>query len=110
MPLKIFIAGATGVIGRSLVPLLKNAGHAIVGTTRTPRGVAALESAGIGAVRVDVFDRTQLEKAVMDSAPDVIVHQLTDLSAGLNSNNQAEVIAGNARLRREGTANLVAAA
>jgi nucleoside-diphosphate-sugar epimerase len=88
--MKIFVAGATGVIGRQLVPLLRDAGHDVVGTSRRP---------GAADVQVDVFDRDAVMRAVAEAEPDVVVHQLTDLSA-------ADLDA-NARIRREGTRNLV---
>jgi nucleoside-diphosphate-sugar epimerase len=110
MGLKVFLAGATGVISRSLIPLLRDAGHSMTGMTRTAKGREKLQSLGIEAVIVDVFDREKLRQAVIAAAPAVVIHQLTDLSAGLDSAIQAEVLTRNARLRREGTANLVDAA
>ncbi len=111
MGLRIFLAGASGVIGRSMIPMLRDAGHSVTGTTRTAAGQAKLLSLGIRPVIVDVFDRPALGKAVAAAAPDVVIHQLTDLSAGLaDPAMRAEVLQRNARLRREGTANLVAAA
>jgi nucleoside-diphosphate-sugar epimerase len=110
MGLKILLAGATGVIGRSLIPLLLRAGHAITGTTRTADGKNRLEALGIEASLVDVFDRDALARIVRSAAPEVVIHQLTDLSAGLDPQTRKETLARNARLRREGTANLVRAA
>lgn len=69
MGTKIFLAGASGVIGRSLVPQLVAAGHEVVGTTRTHEGKAKLEQLGIRAVQVDVFDRDAITKAVYDATP-----------------------------------------
>ena len=107
---KIFVAGATGVIGNALVPLLRDAGHTVVGATRTIDGKNRLEALGIGAVIVDVFDGKALEEAVEACAPDVVIHQLTDLSAGIDPAKQEEGLRRNARIRREGTANLARAA
>jgi nucleoside-diphosphate-sugar epimerase len=107
---RIFLAGAAGVIGRSLVPLLRSAGHVIVGTTRTPKGEAFLRTQGVSPVVVNVFERDALQRAVTAASPEVIIHQLTDLAAGIDPNSPEEGSARNARLRREGTANLVAAA
>lgn len=104
--MKIFLAGATGVIGRNLIPLLRNGGHTITGTTRTAEGVLTLQALGIDAVIVDVFDREALERSVVTCAPDVIVHQLTDLSGGTDPQS----LVRNARLRRDGTTNLMNAA
>ncbi|MFC0401685.1 nucleoside-diphosphate-sugar epimerase [Paraburkholderia rhizosphaerae] len=108
--MRIFLAGASGVIGRSLVPLLRNAGHQVTGTTRTNDGRARLETSGIDVAVVDIFDKDALEHAVSAAAPDVVIHQLTDLSAGLDPASQEETLKRNARIRREGTANLVHAA
>jgi nucleoside-diphosphate-sugar epimerase len=109
MTKRIFLAGATGVIGRSLVPQLRAAGHAITGTTRTTEGAARLEALGVTPAVVDVFDRDALEHAVIAAAPDVVIHQLTDLSSGIDQQAPEAGIRRNARLRREGTANLAAA-
>ncbi len=110
MTSRVFLAGATGVIGRSLVPLLRGAGHSVIGTTRTAEGKAKLEAMGIGAVVVDVFDAAAVEMAVTTAAPDILIHQLTDLAAGIDPAAPEEAMRRNARLRREGTANLVRAA
>src|SRR5690349_20051832 len=88
--MKIFVAGATGVIGRQLVPLLRDAGHDVVSTSRR---------AGAADVELAVFDRDAVMRAVDEAEPDVVVHQLTDLSA--------VDLDANARIRREGTRNLV---
>ncbi len=107
--MRIFLAGATGVIGRSLAPMLREAGHFVVGSTRTAEGAARLRALGVESAVVDVFDAEALRSAVVAAAPQVVIHQLTDLSAGLDPVHRAETTARNARLRREGTANLVAA-
>jgi nucleoside-diphosphate-sugar epimerase len=107
---RIFLAGATGVIGRSLIPLLREAGHEVTGTTRTTEGSKRLKALGIDAVVVDVFDRKTLERAIGVVEPDVIVHQLSDLSAGNGFQLQSDTLKRNAQLRREGTANLAGAA
>ncbi len=73
-------------------------------------GKAKLEALGIEAAVIDVFDREALGQVVKRAAPEVIVHQLTDLAAGLDPKVQDETLKRNARLRREGTANLVQAA
>lgn len=106
---RIFLAGATGVIGRRLVPMLIGQGHEVFGTTRSRDRATALEHAGARPVVVDVLDADALYDAVQLAAPDIVIHQLTDLSAGLEADPNAARKA-NARLRREGTANLVRAA
>ncbi|WP_329570060.1 NAD-dependent epimerase/dehydratase family protein [Kitasatospora sp. NBC_01266] len=100
--MRILLAGATGAIGRQLLPLLLDAGHQVAATSRSAEGVAALRERGAEAIRLDVFDRAAVERAVAEAAPDAIMHQLTALAA-LD-------FAANARIRREGTRNLVDAA
>jgi nucleoside-diphosphate-sugar epimerase len=107
--MKVFLAGAAGVIGRRLIPLLRDAGHDVVGTTRSGETAAELKARGITAVVVDVYDATALRDAVARAHPDVVIHQLTDLPKALDP-SQPRNFVGNMRLRVEGTANLVAAA
>jgi nucleoside-diphosphate-sugar epimerase len=99
---RIFIAGASGVIGRRLVPRLVAAGHEVVGTTRRTERADLLRGLGARPVVVDALDRDALIAAVREARPDVIIHQMTDLSR--------MDLAANARLRIEGTRNLVDAA
>lgn len=107
-PRRIFLAGATGVIGIRLVPLLIQAGHTVAGMTRTAAKADALRSLGAEPIVCDVYDAAALAAAVRAFAPDTIVHQLTDLSA----EQQPVAVRGaaNARIRREGTRHLLAAA
>ena len=108
--MRIFLAGATGAIGKRLLPLLRKAGHHVVGTTRSGAKSAALRATGIEAVVVDVFDAAALSRAVAGARPDIVMHQLTDLPPGLDPARMAEAGPRNARIRREGTENLVRAA
>jgi len=110
MGTKIFLAGASGVIGRSLIPQLVAAGYDVVGTTRTDKGKAKLEQLGIQAVKVNVFDREAITRAVHDARPIVVINQLTDLSAKPDAGAPEEATRRNARIRREGGSNLVHAA
>ena len=107
---RIFVAGATGAIGRRLVPLLIEAGHTVWGTTRSASKATELQSAGANPVIVDVFDAAALSAAMLAARPTIVVHQLTDLPQGLDPARMATAIAGNARLRDEGTRNLIEAA
>jgi hypothetical protein len=100
--MRIFVAGATGAVGRLLIPLLTGAGHQVTGTSRTPHGLDRVRALGADAVQVNAFDTDGLRDAVTAAAPDVVIHQLTALAEG----NTAE----NSRIRREGTRNLVDAA
>jgi nucleoside-diphosphate-sugar epimerase len=105
----IFLAGAAGVVGRRLVPLLLGAGHRVAGTTRTKEKAERLRALGVTPVLVDVFDVAALKDTVQMAAPDVVIHQLTDLSLFADPAKLEEAVERNARIRTEGTANLVAA-
>jgi nucleoside-diphosphate-sugar epimerase len=107
---KIFIAGATGVIGRRLTALLRAAGHSVAGTTRSAVKVEELKARGVQPVAVNVFDADALRDAVVRLKPQVVIHQLTDLPQLPDPSQLAEMLKINSRLRIEGTANLVAAA
>jgi len=108
--MNIFLAGATGAIGKRLVPLLLQAGFQVVGTTRSPSRAEGLRAAGVEPAVVDVFDRASLVRVVAAAQPDIVLHQLTDLPPGLDPGLMAEGTRRNARMRSEGTQNLVAAA
>jgi nucleoside-diphosphate-sugar epimerase len=107
---RIFLAGASGVIGRPLTTLLVAAGHVVVGTTRSAEKARELRALGADPVVVDVFDSKMLRDAVVQTRPDVVIHQLTDLPDVFDPARSADVLFRNSRLRIEGTANLVAAA
>jgi nucleoside-diphosphate-sugar epimerase len=108
--MNIFLAGASGLVGRRLVPLLRDAGHNVTGTTRSPEKAAAIETLGAKAVVVDVYDARALLKAMHAAAPDVVIHQLTDLPDTVDPQTYPAALARNTRIRIEGTRNLVAAA
>jgi len=108
--MKIFLAGATGAIGSRLVPLLINARHYVIGTTRSTAKANELRAAGVEPVVVDVFDAQELSAAVLEAHPDIVVHQLTDLPPGLDPSQMTEGTQRNARMRSQGTQNLIAAA
>lgn len=100
--MRIFLAGGTGVLGARLTPPLVAAGHHVTATSRKPGRAGLITSLGATPAIVDVYDAEQLTQEVAKAAPDLIVHELTDLSD--------YDIDANARLRRAGTANLVSAA
>jgi nucleoside-diphosphate-sugar epimerase len=106
----VFLAGATGAVGRRLSLLLCADGHAVTGTTRSGAKQGQLRSCGVTPAVVDVFDRQALRDAVVRARPEIVIHQLTDLAGFLDPGGRDQVLARNARLRIEGTANLVAAA
>src|SRR5215475_12037956 len=106
--MRIFIAGASGLIGVRLVPLLVAAGHVVAGMTRSPEKSGMLRELGAQPVICDVYDAAALTMAVTGFAPDVVVHQLTDLPDA--AADLARFSDRNSRMRREGTRNLVDAA
>jgi nucleoside-diphosphate-sugar epimerase len=108
--MRVFVAGATGVIGRPLLRRLVAAGHDVTGMTRFEEKVTGLRAAGVEAVVCNAFDGDALTRAVVDSRPDVVVHLLTDMPKAIDPKRYAEQMAGNDLLRREGTRNLIAAA
>ena len=106
--MRIFLAGASGVIGRQLTPLLVEAGHTVAGTTRSAGKAELVRGLGAEPVVVDVYDAGALRDAICDFAPEMVMHQLTDLP-----DDAAKIAASrdsNARMREEGTTNLVHAA
>jgi nucleoside-diphosphate-sugar epimerase len=108
--MRIFVAGASGAIGRRMTPLLRKAGHDVTGMTRSPDVARELAASGAHAVVVDVYDAAALKKIVVAAQPEVVMHQLTDLPRVFNEAELAAQYPRNARIRIEGTRNLVAAA
>ena len=107
--MRIFLAGGTGVLGVRLVPLLVDAGHEVVGTTRTPAKAELLTELGATPVLCDVYDRDHLTEVAIAATPDLVMHQLTDLPDSPDDLGP-DAFAANARIRTEGTDNLIAAA
>jgi nucleoside-diphosphate-sugar epimerase len=106
--MRIFLAGASGVLGIRLLPLLVADGHVVAGMTRSPRKVAELEALGAEPVVCDVYDAEALRAAVAAFGPDTVMDQLTDLPDDVSKIPQ--LAARNDRMLREGTRNLLAAA
>jgi nucleoside-diphosphate-sugar epimerase len=106
--MKVFVAGATGAIGKQLVPRLLAAGHDVIGMTRTEAKQAALWDLGARPVVADALDPQQVADAVALAQPDVIVHQLTAIS-GLDTRHFDRDFALTNRLRSEGTDHLLSA-
>ena len=107
--MRVFVAGASGAIGRPLVPKLVAAGHEVTGMTRSESRAEAVRQAGARAAVVDVFDADALRGAVEAARADVIVHELTALPERLDFRRK-DVYAPTNRLRTEGTRNLLGAA
>ena len=108
--MRVFVAGASGVVGRRLLPMLREAGHDVTGMTRSEARAEAIRAAGATPAICDVFDETATCEAVERSRPDAVVHQLTDLPQDLKPRGLEKAYAANDRIRREGTRNLVKAA
>jgi nucleoside-diphosphate-sugar epimerase len=106
---RVFLAGATGAIGKRLIPLLLQGGAVVFGTTRSATRADELRNRGIEPIVVDVFDAPALTRTMVEVAPAVVIHQLTDLALIHNPSRRVEALTRNARLRTEGTQNLVAA-
>jgi nucleoside-diphosphate-sugar epimerase len=106
--MRIFVAGASGVIGIRVVPLLVAEGHEVAGMTRTAAKTDTLRALGAEPVVCDVFELLELERVVVEFAPELVMHQLTDLPD--DAAKIAEFGSRNDRMRQEGTRNLLAAA
>ena len=107
--MRVFVAGATGAIGRPLVPALIAAGHEVTGTTRSEERAEGVRAAGARAAVCDALDADALHTAVAEAAPEVVVHELTALPDRFNPRDK-QMYAPTNRLRRDGTRNLIAAA
>jgi nucleoside-diphosphate-sugar epimerase len=107
--MKVFVAGASGAIGRPLVRQLLAAGHEVTGMTRREGNAEAIRAAGANAVVCDVSDAAALQSAVVAAAPEVVIHELTSLPPRLDPKSKDALVPTN-RLRTEGTRNLIAAA
>lgn len=108
--MRIFLAGATGVVGRRLASLLRHAGHEVTGTTRTAAKISMLRELGVVPAVVDVFDAGALAAAVVAARPEIVIHQLTDLPSAPGTPGYPAAQEANRRLRIEGTRNLMRAA
>ena len=106
--MRIFVAGATGVIGVRVVPLLVHAGHAVAAMTRAPAKAELLRELGAEPVVCDVYDAPALRDAVAGFRTECVLHELTDLPDEVS--RIADYTGANSRIRREGTRNLLAAA
>jgi nucleoside-diphosphate-sugar epimerase len=108
--MRVFLAGASGAIGRRLVPLLIAAGHDVTGITRSAEAARKLEAAGVHPAIVDVYDAAALQHAAVAARPEAVIHQLTDLPQIYDAKELPAAYPRNARVRVEGTRNLIAAA
>ncbi len=106
--MKVFVAGASGTIGRPLVRRLVAAGHEVTGMTRREERAEEIRAAGAAAVICDVYDEERLREVVVGAEPEAVVHALTALPQRFNP--KKDYLAATSRLRTEGTRNLLAAA
>jgi nucleoside-diphosphate-sugar epimerase len=107
---RVFVAGASGVIGPPLVSRLKEGGHEVVAMTRTPEKAQTLRERGCEPVVCDALDAEGVAEAIAAARPDALIHHLTDIPQEINPRRAGRDFAANDRIRTEGTANLVAGA
>jgi nucleoside-diphosphate-sugar epimerase len=108
--MRIFLAGATGVIGRALLPMLMANGHEVTGMTRSPARAETLRAAGAQPAIADALDAEAVERALAAARPEAVIHQLTSIPPRINPRTQKRDFELNDRLREEGTRILVGAA
>ena len=108
--MRIFVAGATGAVGRALVPALVSAGHSVTGMTRSPEKADAIRRAGAEPVVADGLNARAVRAAVISARPDVIIDQMTDLATVTDLRHFDRAFANTNRLRTEGTDHLLAVA
>ena len=108
--MRVFVAGATGAIGSRLVPQLVDRGHEVIGTSRSAGKADQVRALGAEPLALDLLDREAVRRAVLETAPDAIVHQATALADLTFSRNFDRTFAETNRLRAEGTDALLAAA
>ncbi|MDB4993642.1 MAG: NAD(P)-dependent oxidoreductase [Myxococcaceae bacterium] len=108
--MKIFLAGATGAVGRPLLTRLLAAGHEVTATSRSAAKVAALEAQGARAIVLDAFDAAAVEAAILQAKPEVVIHQLTALPTDASPRQMKAALAETGRLRQETVPDFAAAA
>ena len=108
--MRVFVAGASGAIGTRLVPRLIEAGHEVIGTSRSAGNADRVRALGAHPIALDLLDREAVIAAVVAAEPDAIVHQATALAGARFSRNLDRTFAPTNRLRTEGTDALLAAA
>jgi nucleoside-diphosphate-sugar epimerase len=108
--MRVFVTGASGAIGRFLVPQLIDAGHDVIGTYRSPASADLLRTLGAKPLPLDLLDARAVRTAVLENEPEAIVHQATALANAKFGRDMDEVLAGTSELRTAGTDALLAAA
>src|SRR5215210_4644475 len=107
--MKVLVAGATGALGKQLLPRLVADGHEVVGITRSESKLGLLRDLGATGVVADVLDPDQVARAIAEAEPEVIIHQLTALSRPFDVRHFERTFAETNRLRTEATDHLLAA-
>ena len=108
--MRILVVGATGAVGKRLLPLLVTRGHQVVGTTRTPEKVDGVRRVGAAGMLLDALDADAVMRVVSEAQPEVVVHQGTALTGALDPRRFQQAFIPTNRLRDEGTRHLVSAA
>jgi nucleoside-diphosphate-sugar epimerase len=108
--MKVFVAGASGALGRRLVPILVANGHEVVGMTRSPEATALVRVLGAEPVVADGLDRVAVTRAVVGAEPEVVIHQMTALTGVTSFRKFDDEFALTNRLRTEGLDHLLGAA
>jgi nucleoside-diphosphate-sugar epimerase len=108
--MKVFVAGATGALGRQLVPILVEGGHEVTGMTRTPAKADLIRSMGARPAVADALDPEGVAQVVAEAEPEAVIHELTSIDVASFSRSLDKMFAGTNRLRTEGTDHLLAAA
>ena len=108
--MKVFVAGATGALGKQVVPMLVSQGHEVTGMTRIPAKEDLIRSLGARPAVADALDPEAVAQAVAEAEPDAVIHELTAINAGAFGRSLDKMFAQTNRLRTEGTDHLLAAA
>ncbi len=108
--MKIFVAGATGAVGRPLIAQLRRLGHDVVALSRSKEKAQTLLEQGVELAIADVFDADAVKAAVIRAQPEVVIEQLTSLPKTYTGESMSTAAALNTRIRLEGGANVLAAA
>jgi nucleoside-diphosphate-sugar epimerase len=108
--MKVFVAGATGALGKQLVPMLVERGHEVTGMTRTPSKEESIRSMGARPAVADALDPEAVAKVVAEAEPEVVIHELTAIDTGALVRSIDKMFATTNRLRTEGVDHLLAAA
>src|SRR6266508_6197749 len=108
--MKVFVAGATGALGRQLVPILVEGGHEVTGMTRTAAKADLIRSMGARPAVADALDPEGVAQVVAEAEPEAVIHELTSIDVASFSRSLDKMFAGTNRLRTEGTDHLLAAA